>query len=413
MSTDQYCRVLQAGESLFREGEAGDCAFVIESGALEVSRAHNGARDVLAVLGPGEMLGEMSLIDRLPRSASAAARIPTRLRIVTRDHLQDKMEQADPLLRLLIGMILKRYRSATSGGASSQEEDQSDRKAVLKRLELEQELEQALKRNEFVLYYQPIVHLSNFAVAGFEALIRWNSPSRGFVSPGVFMPAVEDSPLIHGVGRWVMNTACAMLEKMNKLNRPDGIGEVPLFMSLNLSGKQLADDMLVQHVQNAISKHNVKPSQVKLEITETLMMHNLQQAVSLMEKCREFGAQIAMDDFGTGYSSLSYLNHFPINTLKIDQSFVKPMLTNEGSRKIVSAVGRLAKSLNMNVVAEGVEEYDHAAGLADLDIEYAQGYLFSKPVDGGKACDMVMSEWPWAFARRRHPRAESPGVPGR
>ena len=185
MPADKHRRFLAEGEWLFHEGDPGDTAFVIENGLLEVCREHEGRRERVAQLGPGDMLGEMSLIDKLPRSASAFARLPTRLRVLTPEHLTEKLADADPLLRLLLKMILKRYRVATdTDGTASGEEQKQDRDAVIKRIELEHELEQALERKEFVLYFQPIVNLGSFSTAGFEALVRWVSPARGFEGAG-------------------------------------------------------------------------------------------------------------------------------------------------------------------------------------------------------------------------------------
>ncbi len=398
MAEEKYRRILQAGEVLFREGDAGDSAFVIESGQMEVARGEGAVREILGLLGPGEMIGEMSLLDQLPRSASATARQPTRLRVVTGEHLKDKLGGADPLLRLLLMMVLKRYRSASDTGGGAVDQTDSDRESVLKRLRLEQELEQALERREFVLYYQPIADFQNYHVAGFEALIRWNSPARGLVSPGEFMPAVEGSPLIYGVGRWVLEEGCAAIKRLNALPRPKG--SKPLFMCLNLSGKQLESGQLMDELRGAIRAADVDPHCLKLEITESLLMTNLEHAVGVIKACKELGCQIAIDDFGTGYSSLSYLTRFPIDTLKVDRSFITSMLTDERSRKILNAVGELAHALGMNIVAEGVEQLEHAEALAALNFEYAQGFVISKAVNEKEAGAMAVSNWPWKFERR-------------
>lgn len=400
MTEDKYRRVLEAGETLFKEGDPGDSAFVIENGQLEVFRGADGEREVLALLGPGEMIGEMSLLDRLPRSASATARQPTRLRAITSEHLKDKLSSSDPLLRLLLKMVLKRYRAATNTSGMSDDMTADDRESVVKRLHLEQELEQALENREFQLYFQPIVDLDNYQVAGFEALIRWKSPTRGFVSPAQFMPAVEGSQLIYGVGRWVLEEGCAAIKRLNAIKRP--FSDAPMFMGLNLSGKQLESSMLMDELRNAIKMAGINPSELKLEITESLLMTNLDHAVNILSECQELGAKIAIDDFGTGYSSLSYLNKFPIDTLKVDRSFITPMLTDAGSSKILKAVGGLAHALGMNVVAEGVEDIEHAAALVDMDFEYIQGYVFSKPVDEAQAAVMAANPWPWTFERRGH-----------
>lgn len=402
MAEEKYKRVLQVGEVLIKEGDPGDCAFVIESGQLEVSRNNDGENQILALLGPGDMIGEMSLLDKLPRSASATARQVTRLRAITGEHLKDKLDGSDPLLRLLLKMVLKRYRAATNSAGMAEDLGAADRESVVKRLQLEQELEQALERKEFVLYFQPIVDLVNFRVAGFEALIRWISPTRGFVSPAQFMPAVEGSQLIYGVGRWVLEEGCAAIKRLNAIKRPFDVP--PMFMGLNLSGKQLESDTMMGELRNAIKMAGIQPSELKLEITESLLMTNLDHAVGILNECREIGAKIAIDDFGTGYSSLSYLNKFPIDTLKVDRSFITPMLTDAGSDKILKAVGGLAHALGMNIVAEGVEDIEHAYALAEMNFEYVQGYAFSKPVAEEQAAKLVANDWPWSFERRGRSR---------
>lgn len=397
MAEDKYRRVLQAGEVLFHEGDPGDCAFVIESGQLEVVRDVGAEHKVLALLGPGEMIGEMALLDRLPRSATATARQSTRLRPLTAEHLKDKLDGTDPLLRLLLKVVLQRYRVATESHGSAVDLTGSDRASVLERLRLEQELEEAFERREFSLYFQPIVDLETYRVAGFEALIRWNSRTQGLVLPGAFMPAVEGSQLIYDLGRWILEEGCAAIQRLNALPRPKG--SKPLFMGLNLSGKQLESGRVADELREAIRASGVEPHTLKLEITESLLMTNLERAVGALQDCRDLGCQIAIDDFGTGYSSLSYLHRFPIDTLKVDRSFITPMLTDKSSRKILNAVGGLAHALGMNLVAEGVELPEHAAALAALDVEYAQGFVFSRAVNEQQAGALAGADWPWTFAR--------------
>jgi diguanylate cyclase len=398
VSADKYRRVLKEGEWLFREGDTGDTAFVIENGLLEICREEDGKTERIAQLGPGDLIGEMSLIDKLPRSASAFARLPTRLRVLTPQHLSEKLADADPLLRLLLKMILQRYRSVTHGATASQEEQKKDRDAVIKRIELEHELEQALERREFVLYFQPIVHLGSFKTAGFEALVRWVSPTRGFVPPGEFIPVVEESHLIHGVGRWILQEGCRAL---NRLASVATAHQGRIFVNVNLSGKQLTTPDIFGEIKQAIDASGINPSQLKLEITESLLMNNLDSATELLDQCRELGAQIALDDFGTGYSSLGYLRRLPINTIKVDRSFVTPVTEDAGSGKILRAISALGHSLGMNLVAEGIETREQAIALADLGFEYGQGFLFSKAIPEPQAAELLKHEWPWTFERRR------------
>jgi EAL domain-containing protein (putative c-di-GMP-specific phosphodiesterase class I) len=400
---DKYRRFLAEGEWLFHEGDPGDTAFVIENGLLEVCREEDGNRERIAQLGPGDMLGEMSLIDKLPRSASAFARLPTRLRVLTPDHLKEKLADADPLLRLLLKMILKRYRIATdTDGKVVEGEQQQDRDAVIKRIELEHELEQALEREEFVLYFQPIVSLDSFTTVGFEALVRWVSPARGFVPPGEFIPVVEESHLIHGVGKWIRREGCKALKRLAAVATAHGDS---IFVNVNLSGKQLATPDIFTEIKSAIDDSGINPGQLKLEITESLLMNNLDSATELLNRCRELGAQIALDDFGTGYSSLGYLRRLPINTIKVDRSFVAPVTEDAGSGKILKAISALGHSLGMNLVAEGIETREQALSLSQLGFEYGQGFLFSKAVPEAQARELLTRDWPWQFERRKPDRS--------
>ena len=399
LSADKYRRFLATGEWLFREGDQGDTAFVIENGLLEICREQEGQRERIAQLGPGDLLGEMSLIDKLPRSASAYARLPTRLRVLTPEHLNEKLADADPLLRLLLKMILKRYRVATdTDGKASEEEQKQDRDAVIKRIELEHEIEQALERQEFVLYFQPIVNLASFTTVGFEALVRWVSPTRGFVPPGEFIPVVEESHLIHGVGKWILREGCKALKRLATVDTAHGDS---IFVNINLSGKQLTTPDIFSEIKSAIDDSGINPRQLKLEITESLLMNNLDSATELLDRCRELGAQIALDDFGTGYSSLGYLRRLPINTIKVDRSFVAPVTEDAGSGKILRAISALGRSLGMNLVAEGIETREQALAVHELGFDYGQGYLFSKAVPEAQARELLTQDWPWSFERRR------------
>jgi len=398
VTADKYRRVLKEGEWLFREGDPGDTAFVIENGLLEICREEGGKTERIAQLGPGDVIGEMSLIDKLPRSASAFARLPTRLRVLTRQHFDEKLGDADPLLRLLLKMILQRYRNSTGGGLASPEEQRKDREAVIQRIELEHELEEALENDEFVLYFQPIVNLGSFSMAGFEALVRWVSPKRGFVPPGDFIPVVEESHLIHGVGKWILRRGCEVLKRLSTVATTQ---EEPIFMNVNLSGKQLTTPDIFSEIKQAIESSGINPAQLKLEITESLLMNNLETATELLDKCRDLGVRIALDDFGTGYSSLGYLRRLPVNTLKVDRSFVEPVLEDAGSGKILRAISALGHSLSMNLVAEGIETQEQAYAVSALGFEYGQGFLFSKAIPEAEAAELLRRPWPWPFERRR------------
>jgi diguanylate cyclase len=364
---------------------------------------------VLALLGPGQVIGEMAVIDHGPRTASALARKPTRLRVITRDHLETKVDSADPLIRVLLRLILQRYRATVAGKRGDGGRAGGERKAALDRLRFAQQIEQGLDREQFVLHYQPIVALDGLTIAGFEALVRWHHPTRGLVPPAEFVPIMEESELIHRLGRWVLRSACAAASRLAA--RANGKG---LFVCVNLSGHELASPSVLDNIGDALRASGVAPDALRLEITESALVSNLDFAVQVIGQCRQMGVQVAVDDFGTGYSSLNYLRHFAVDTLKIDRSFVRPVHTEEDNRKIRRTIRDLAHAMNMTIVAEGVEELAQLRMLRELGLEHAQGYLFSRPTGESEAAAMLETPWPWSFDRRliqrrdwkRAPRAD-------
>ncbi len=241
------------------------------------------------------------------------------------------------------------------------------------RLHLEQSLRQAIERQEFLLYYQPLVDRVSGRPTGLEALIRWQNPERGLVGPGEFIPALEDTGLIVPVGEWVLRTACAEKEAWRRA----GI-DIPR-LSVNLSGRQLNDPSLIGSVRRAIEDTHIDPRTLELEITES-MIQNADVAADILRDLSAMGVTLAIDDFGTGYSSLSYLKAFPVDTLKIDQSFVRDITTEPDDAAIAKAIIAMAHSLQMRVIAEGVETKEQLAFLAAQDCDEIQGYLFGRPV---------------------------------
>jgi EAL domain-containing protein (putative c-di-GMP-specific phosphodiesterase class I) len=352
-------------------------------------------RKVLALLGPGQVIGEMAVIDHGPRTASATARKPTRLRVITRDHLESKVDSADPLIRVLLRLILQRYRATVAGKRGNGDRAGGERKAALDRLRFAQQIEQGLEREQFVLHYQPIVALDGLTISGFEALVRWHHPTRGLVPPAEFIPIMEESELIHRLGRWVLRSACAAARRLGVRARGTG-----LFVCVNLSGHELASPAVLENIADALKAADVPPDVLRLEITESALVSNLDFAVQVIGQCRQMGVQVAVDDFGTGYSSLNYLRHFAVDTLKIDRSFVRPVHTEEDNRKILRTIRDLAHAMNMAIVAEGVEELSQMRMLRELGLEHAQGYLFSRPTGESEAAAMLETPWPWSFDRR-------------
>ncbi len=243
-------------------------------------------------------------------------------------------------------------------------------------LQLETDLRYAVERDELEMYYQPIIGLDEVKLEGFEALVRWNHPTRGLVPPNEFIPVSEETGLIIPMTLWILRTACLQLAEWQRRS-PDN---EKLLMSVNLSGKHFAHPDLVQQIKTILRETQINPACLKREITESAVMENAENAIAMLKQIRELGAQLSIDDFGTGYSSLSYLHRFPIDTLKVDRSFVSAMEDGTENGEIVRTVIALAKTLNLDVVAEGIETIHQLHQLRILGCEFGQGYLFSRPV---------------------------------
>jgi diguanylate cyclase (GGDEF)-like protein/PAS domain S-box-containing protein len=246
---------------------------------------------------------------------------------------------------------------------------------ALKRLQLQNQLRRAIEREEFLVYYQPIVSLIDHQIQGFEALVRWQHPEWGLVSPIEFIPIAEETGLIVAIDRWVLRTACQQLQRWQQYP-----GQNALIMSVNLSGKQFAQPGLIEFLDQVLLSTGLSGSSLKLEITESVIIQNTESVIALLDQLQARSVQVCLDDFGTGYSSLSYLHCFPFDTLKIDRSFVKRLGIEGQNWEIVKAIVNLGLTLSMNVIAEGVETREQLAHLKTLNCDSAQGYWFSQPV---------------------------------
>ena len=246
--------------------------------------------------------------------------------------------------------------------------------ATLNRLTLENDLRRALRLQKFIVYYQPIVNLQTQKVEGFEALVRWQHPNRGLVAPGEFIPCMEETGLVVPLGMMVLKQACQQLKQWHQQGWTD------LTISVNLSVRQFASPTLLADVDRILAETAVDPRCLKLEITESAIMDNAQTAIALTQQLRSRQIQISIDDFGTGYSSLGYLHCFPVNSLKIDRSFVSQIQEGNCDYQVVSTIVTLSQQLGLTVVAEGIETSHQLKWLQKLGCEFGQGYLFSKPL---------------------------------
>jgi len=255
-------------------------------------------------------------------------------------------------------------------------------------MELEIELRRALERDEIQVHYQPIVLLSSGKIAGFEALVRWQHPERGLVSPVEFISLAEETGLIVPIGHSVLTQACLQAQRWREASR----GESPTRISVNFSARQFAEPGIIEQTFQVLRETGLEPSCLKLEVTESVIMERPDVAAVTLAQAKEKGIALALDDFGTGYSSLTYLQQFPVDTLKIDRSFVSQIGAAADSLEIVRTIVDLAHNLGMDVTAEGIETAEQMALLGDLGCEYGQGYLFGKPVDAEAAGALLTHE---------------------
>ena len=286
----------------------------------------------------------------------------------------DQYEQPEEMLR---DADIAMYHAKSHGRAHYEVFDLAMREHVMARLEMETDLWKAIENHEFVVHYQPILETVSHHIVGFEALVRWQHPARGLLLPSEFIKIAEEIGLIVPLGYWVLEEACTQIQKWQR----QYASEQPLTINVNLSARQCAQTDLVDMVASILKKTGLDPSYLKLELTESLIVEDSEATVTMLLKLREIGVQIQIDDFGTGYSSLSVLHNLPIDTLKIDRTFIQQLEGTNGGMEIVRMILSLAHSLGMKVVAEGVETDYQLSSLQSMSCEYAQGFLFAKPVN--------------------------------
>ncbi len=245
---------------------------------------------------------------------------------------------------------------------------------IERRTELEMDLRDAIERDEFFLVYQPTFALSDMSTTGVEALIRWEHPVRGVVSPDEFVPLAEETGLITEIGRWVVNNACSQAAAWHKAGHAIG-------MAVNVSARQLDSDQLIADIEGALADSGLEPEALTIEITETTLMRNVEDTVRRLTAIKELGVRVAIDDFGTGYSSLAHLQQFPVDALKIDRSFIAGLSQNKEGETLIHTLVQLGKALSLETFAEGIEQQQQLSKLIDEDCDSGQGFLFARPLD--------------------------------
>ena len=268
------------------------------------------------------------------------------------------------------------YRAKQNGKNRYELFAPSMREPLALRLQMETDLRRAIERDELMVFYQPVVGVESGRIAGLEALVRWNHPRRGVISPGEFIPLAEETGLILPIGRWVLREACRQVRHWQKTCP----GYEGLILAVNISARQLSDARLVEEVAGALRDSGLEPSHLTLEITESVLMQDLVATTQALRQLKGLGVRLAIDDFGTGYSSLSYLKRFAVDTLKVDRSFVERLGQDRQDSAIVGTVITLAKTLSLSVTGEGIETAEQLAELRALGCDQGQGFYFTRPL---------------------------------
>ncbi len=377
-----YSELFKAGELVFAEGDAPTCAYLIEAGRIEISTTQLGEPRVLAELGPGMLLGEMAVLDDSTRTASARALTDCRLIPIDKAQFAERLANADPVVRALLMSQLTRYRSALArltgevDGSDPVLAAQPDDADAVDKIRLESELRAALERKELEVRLQPIEEIVSGRIAGYEALVRWQHPERGAVSPAEFIRLAEETSLIVPIGDYVLARVCDMLVEF----RTRGRKPLP-FIAANLSGRQIDDPGLVGRILDLLRARDLPPDRLKLEVTESLVMDHARIG-DLIAHCHSVGMPVALDDFGTGYSNLGPLLTLNFDQIKLDASFIKALDRPRGVAMVGVIVG-MARALDCDLVAEGVETREQREILHRLGCRYAQGWLVGKPLSLG------------------------------
>lgn len=371
-----------AGSTVFRQGEGGDCGYLIEDGVVEIIVEGDPPRSI-GLRGQGELIGEMAIVHGGKRFATVVAQTDCRLMHISAARILKCLDGADPILRMVVDTLLERLRAMLHdrvSDAAALGPDMAKRQSIMLQAVLqirrESDLRMALDRGEIALHFQPIVSLGDGGVVGYEGLARWHHPERGMVPPSEFIPLAEASGLVGALTRHCMEQAAKAL---HFLGDGGGNGAAP-FVNVNVSSHDLVDPAFIHYLDGFAARWPIACGRLKIEITESALMSDPDQALATLKHCRTLGIGVAIDDFGTGYSSLSYLHRLPIDVLKIDQSFIRGMSADVHSIKIVRTILRFAEEIGVPVVSEGLEVSGEVLELTRMGCALGQGYHFARPM---------------------------------
>lgn len=403
--TKNNSRQFGTGDVIIKQGDDGRNAYIIEEGRVEILLEQaDGSMQLVATRGKGTIIGEMAIVDNQKRIATVRALETCTLLEITREDFTRRLESADAVLQMIVKVILMRYRdtlarvgvlgeSPTYPPPEEMEREAMGNEMAVDKIKMANEFKEALTNKELALHYQPIFEMDGKSIVGFEALMRWPRANGEMTSPGQFIPVAEESGLIIEASDWALKEACEALKRIEYAAKVAGKNpHPPFFMSVNFSALDFAEENFVNKLYEILSETDVQPNQIRLEITESLLMQNPDQTRQTLELCKKAGLKISIDDFGTGYSSLSYLHSFPIDTIKIDRSFVCRMVDEANSKALVNSLIALAGSLNMGTVAEGIENMAENDLLTAMGCQMVQGFLFARPMDEATLVDWLKTK---------------------
>ncbi len=404
MDTLKAEKFFKAGEVIMAQGDAGTCAYFIQEGRVGiVVEKEDGQILNMGTRGPGSLIGEMAIVDNQPRSATIRSLENCKLLEITKDDFARSIRGANPIMRLISQVILMRYRdilrrsqmlSSDSPDMPSPElleKEYAEQINVVQAIKMANEFKVAIASGQLRLHYQPIISIKSGQILGFEALMRWQHPERGLIPPDLFIPMAEDSGLIIEASRWAVREVCQLIKRLD-IVRPD---LKSVYFSVNMSATDFDEQGFLDAFNCILKGTGTTASRLNLEITERLLLKQPKNVKDTLDKCRELGVGVVIDDFGIGYSSLSYLHQYPIDTLKIDKSFIHMMRRDAKVLGLVKSILSLSENMAIRIIAEGVEEAEEAALLSSLNCDTAQGYFFSSP---------VTEEFLYSMLEKRNPR---------
>jgi len=393
-------KILSTGETLFREGDGCDTAYILAEGEIILYREIDGRRTNLEIRQAGTVVGELSVLTNEPRAVSAEAKGRCRVFEIPADLIRSRFHELDPILRACVETSIKfsatLYKKETRKTKKIPDAPIHLQNAgdLIQMLTLESDISKGLTNDEFAMVYQPIVRMTDERIMGFEALMRWQHSEHGFIPPDKFIRAAEEMNSITQLTHFALSEACAALKSfLSVAPTPDS-----LYVSVNVSGFDVGQDDFLDFLEHVLDKNGLKKQNLRLELTETALVPTSETATANLEKLQQNGFHISVDDFGTGYSNLGYLKSLPVTALKIDREFAGDADENDVSKSIVRMLVTLGRELGVDIVAEGLETQKCVDTLRDLGCPLAQGYHYYKPMSARDAEHILAGRQPDQYA---------------